>query len=155
MVTFSVCLLAHASSLHTPTLCEPPPLPSTLGSKDGKHEAHFGGKCEVCLTASWCPGTWLNISWPNGDLSLPRSRTQQSMTVTGRHMKGGKVFALLPFMLMLDDSLIYAELLSTTQLDCLFSGLQSVTASKYVVFHGSACPYGLSLTVGLTFLNIN
>ena len=67
-VTFSVCLLDPplftfliSSSLHL--------LHLSPWSTVGKWEAHFGKKCEVCLRASRCPGTWLNTLQPNGAMS--------------------------------------------------------------------------------------
>ena len=96
MVTFSVCLLALPSSR------PPPPLLSAPGSAGGRQEAHFGGKCEVRLSASWCPGTWLNIFRPNGALSRLWSGTTVLMgpAVLGRtseRAKGTMMCTLAPF----------------------------------------------------------
>lgn len=97
MVTFSVCLLSPSPLLpHVTTL------PFAPGSMDLKQDAHFGGKCEVGLSASWCPGTWLNIYQPNGDLSLRLKHVNmvdgaRCLESTGERAKARKMHTLVLF----------------------------------------------------------
>lgn len=64
------------------------------------------------LSASWCPGTWLNIYWPNGALSLLRSRTERLMGAAvrggqagGRRAQGARSGSPLALYLSWDDNL--------------------------------------------------
>lgn len=136
MVTFSVCLLAHPSSHR---FCpRPPPRPFTPSPQlwGVRQEAHFRGKCEVCLSASWCPGTWSNIYWPNGALSLLWSNDKALLMgpavqgKTRQRAKGVRLHTLYLFItLYLTKSSFCAQ--ASSNINCIWRNIKFKTSLDF------------------------